>query len=107
MFRNCDIDSLFIKAAAKVPPTRFAPYLLYDDVDNAVVGYVDSPKRFMEEPIKTGPSRDMVISRGMLDTMLDHYYEFRGWDKTTGIPTREKLLELSLDDVADDMEKFR
>jgi len=65
------------------------------------------PPRFMEEPIKTGPSKGMVISREMLDYMLDQYYEFRGWDKDTGIPTREKLLELGLEDVADDMEKYR
>jgi len=28
--------------------------------------------------------------------MLDYYYEFRGWDKETGIPTEEKLEELGL-----------
>jgi aldehyde:ferredoxin oxidoreductase len=61
----------------------------------------------MEEPIKTGPSRNMVISRKMLDYMLDQYYEFRGWDKQTGIPLREKLIELDLEDVAEDMEKYR
>lgn len=64
-------------------------------------------KRFMEEPIKSGPSKDMVISREMLDYMLNQYYEFRGWDKDTGIPTREKLLSLELEDVANDMEKYR
>ncbi len=63
--------------------------------------------RFMEEPIKTGPSKDMVISREMLDYMLDQYYEFRGWDKKTGIPTREKLQELGLTDIADDLDAYR
>jgi len=29
--------------------------------------------------------------------MLDEYYEARGWDTETGIPTKEKLLELELD----------
>jgi aldehyde:ferredoxin oxidoreductase len=28
------------------------------------------------------------------------YYEIRGWDKTTGIPTQAKLDELGLGDVA-------
>ena len=65
------------------------------------------PGRFMEEPIKSGPSKDMVISREMLDYMLDQYYEFRGWDLKTGIPTHEKLVELGLEDVADDMENYR
>jgi aldehyde:ferredoxin oxidoreductase len=65
------------------------------------------PKRFMEEPIKTGPSKGMVISQEMLDYMLDQYYDFRGWDRETGIPTRERLLELGLKDIADDMEKYK
>lgn len=65
------------------------------------------PGRFMEEPIKSGPSKDMVISKEMLDYMLDQYYEFRGWDLKTGIPTHEKLVELDLEDVADDMESYR
>ncbi len=30
---------------------------------------------------------------------LDDYYECRGWDKKTGIPTKEKLAELGLDDI--------
>jgi len=30
--------------------------------------------------------------------MLDEYYEARGWDTETGIPTKEKLLELELDE---------
>jgi hypothetical protein len=32
--------------------------------------------------------------------MLDQYYPYRGWD-SNGIPTREKLDELSLSDMAD------
>jgi len=39
--------------------------------------------------------------------MLDQYYDFRGWDRETGIPTRERLLELGLKDIADDMEKYK
>jgi len=30
--------------------------------------------------------------------MLDEYYEARGWDTETGIPTKEKLMELELDE---------
>jgi len=65
------------------------------------------PKRFMEEPIKNGPSKGMVISKEMLDYMLDQYYDFRGWDRETGIPSRERLLELGLADIADDMDKYK
>jgi aldehyde:ferredoxin oxidoreductase len=34
-----------------------------------------------------------------LPEMLSAYYEARGWDPETGRPSREKLLELGLDDV--------
>ncbi|MFC2019674.1 aldehyde ferredoxin oxidoreductase family protein [Chloroflexota bacterium] len=37
------------------------------------------------------------------DRILDTYYRRRGCDPATGIPTREKLEELGLDDVADDL----
>jgi aldehyde:ferredoxin oxidoreductase len=30
--------------------------------------------------------------------MLREYYEARGWDEETGIPKKEKLLELGLQD---------
>jgi aldehyde:ferredoxin oxidoreductase len=38
-----------------------------------------------------------------LDGMLFAYYDARGWDEKTGRPTRKKLLELGLDDVARDL----
>ena len=34
--------------------------------------------------------------------MLEEYYHLRGWDNL-GIPTREKLKELELDFVTDDL----
>ncbi|GAH43977.1 unnamed protein product, partial [marine sediment metagenome] len=34
------------------------------------------------------------------EAMLDEYYEARGWDKHTGIPTSKKLKELELAQVA-------
>jgi aldehyde:ferredoxin oxidoreductase len=65
------------------------------------------PPRFLEEPIPSGPSSGMVITRQMLDDLLDQYYEFRGWDKTTGIPTRERLMQIGLEDIARDMEQYQ
>lgn len=50
------------------------------------------PSRLTEEPIKTGPSKGEV---NHLDQMLPKYYELRGWS-SEGIPTAEKLGELSL-----------
>lgn len=50
------------------------------------------PDRIMKEPIQTGPSKGEVSH---LDKMLPEYYKLRGWD-TKGVPTEEKLQELSL-----------
>ena len=38
--------------------------------------------------------------------MKDEYYEIRGWDIKSGIPTRDSLEEVGLKDVADDLEKY-
>jgi aldehyde:ferredoxin oxidoreductase len=38
-----------------------------------------------------------------LEKMLKGYYQFRGWDWATGRPTKEKLLELGLNQVAAEM----
>jgi aldehyde:ferredoxin oxidoreductase len=65
------------------------------------------PKRFMEEPLPEGPSKGLVLSAEMLNQMLDEYYQSRGWDKKTGIPTRAKLEELELEFVADELEKLK
>ena len=54
------------------------------------------PKRFLEEPLQDGASAGNVVE---LDRMLDDYYEARGWDRATGIPTRETLLRLGLEQL--------
>lgn len=59
------------------------------------------PERLMTEPLQAGASKGHTISREDLDEMLDEYYSLRGWDVDSGTPTREKLTELGLDDVAD------
>jgi aldehyde:ferredoxin oxidoreductase len=38
--------------------------------------------------------------------MLDDYYEARGWDKETGLPTRSKLESLGLKEIADELESM-
>jgi len=61
------------------------------------------PKRLTEEPMPDGPAKGHVVEQ--LDTLLDNYYEARGWDKKTGKPTPEKLKELGLDFVIPDLWK--
>ncbi|HUW95671.1 MAG TPA: aldehyde ferredoxin oxidoreductase C-terminal domain-containing protein [Anaerolineae bacterium] len=36
-----------------------------------------------------------------VDRLLSDYYEARQWDRVTGKPTKRKLVELGLDEVAD------
>lgn len=61
------------------------------------------PERLLTEPLKGGASKGHFISRDELDQMLDEYYAERGWDVETGVPTREKLEELGLGYVADQL----
>jgi len=61
------------------------------------------PERLLTEPIKGGASKGHFISRDELTQMLDEYYEARGWDVETGAPSREKLEELGLGYVADQL----
>jgi aldehyde:ferredoxin oxidoreductase len=37
----------------------------------------------------------------MFETVLDEYYEWRGWDKASGLQTPERLAALGLGDVAE------
>jgi aldehyde:ferredoxin oxidoreductase len=57
------------------------------------------PKTFLE-PYKEGGAAGFVPD---LAAMLNAYYEARGWDKESGKPSKEKLLELGLGDVATEL----
>jgi len=62
------------------------------------------PARFMEEPVPNGPAKGKYIPREGIDYLLDDYYAKRGWTKE-GLPTKKKLAELGLSDVAAELEK--
>ncbi len=64
------------------------------------------PDRFFEEPLSDGPAKGAVLSRDRVDQLLDEYYELRGWDEDSGCPTEEKLIELGLNNVAEDLIKL-
>jgi aldehyde:ferredoxin oxidoreductase len=55
------------------------------------------PERLMLSPLPDGPAQGMLLDRASLESMKDAYYERRGWNITTGIPTPAKLSELGLD----------
>ena len=64
------------------------------------------PKRLMEKGHTSGPSKDKFLTKDALNKMLDEYYELREWDKKKGVPTRQKLEELELKDVADELSEL-
>jgi len=57
------------------------------------------PSRVFNDPIPDGPAKGSVLSKEEFDFMLDDYYAARGWTRD-GMPTKKKLIELGLNDVA-------
>ena len=57
------------------------------------------PKAFLE-PYQEGGAAGFVPD---FESMLAAYYEARGWDWASGKPTKEKLMELGLQEVANDL----
>jgi aldehyde:ferredoxin oxidoreductase len=62
-------------------------------------------ERWMKEPCPSGPGKGMKCE-DYLDNCLDEYYRARGFDVESGTPTREKLEELGLREVADELENL-
>jgi aldehyde:ferredoxin oxidoreductase len=46
-----------------------------------------------------------AMDRSKFEAMKDRYYQLRGWDLTTGVPTRATLESFGLKDVADELER--
>jgi aldehyde:ferredoxin oxidoreductase len=57
--------------------------------------YDDLPQRIKTEPLADGFAKGHIITQEMLDSMLDEYYDARGWDHE-GHPTHKKLEELDI-----------
>jgi aldehyde:ferredoxin oxidoreductase len=64
------------------------------------------PKRLMD-PLPDGAFAGKPFSSDILRSMLDNYYELRGWDKKTGLPTRASLHRAALDEVADELGRMK
>jgi len=54
------------------------------------------PERLFAEASTAGPSKGQKVDKDAFQKMLDEYYDFVGWDKSTGIPTEIKLEELGI-----------
>lgn len=66
----------------------------------------DWPARFYEEPLPEGPAKGAILSKDKINKILNEYYEVMGWDKDSGLPTKKKLLELGLEEVAGELESM-
>lgn len=70
------------------------------------------PLREFTEPLTKGPGAKKqdefhpVVQWTAFKRELEEYYKLRGWDTRTGRPTRAKLEELGLKDVADELAKL-
>ncbi|MEM2935922.1 MAG: aldehyde ferredoxin oxidoreductase N-terminal domain-containing protein [Candidatus Bathyarchaeia archaeon] len=68
--------------------------------DEEIIPYFEEKEQFL------GPfDKYMGLDRQKFLHLLDEYYILRGWDVKTGRPTKEKLRELGLNDVANELEK--
>ena len=61
------------------------------------------PDRLHDEPLPEGPGKGMVLTREKFNMYLDTYYDLRGWDKKSGKPGREKLKDLGLENLMEDV----
>ena len=63
------------------------------------------PRRYMEEPVRSGPHAGARCDREKWDEMLDRFYELNKWDRETGWPTEKGLKELGLGGIAKKLKK--
>lgn len=64
---------------------------------NSTAGEKRENIRFPERYYKV-PFKGRKLDREKIDQVLDRYYEVRGWDPVTALPTTEKFRELDLKD---------
>jgi aldehyde:ferredoxin oxidoreductase len=68
--------------------------------DESVIPYFQQPARFPDER----PLQELDVRK--FRELLERYYKLHGWDTATGWPTRAKLIELGLRDVANELAKL-
>ncbi len=54
------------------------------------------PERFFQSNVSDGPYRGAHLDKEEVESMLDEYYAYLGWDVQTGLPTEETLKGLGL-----------
>jgi aldehyde:ferredoxin oxidoreductase len=67
--------------------------------------YETLPDQYITDLMMDVHFEGLAKERGRLEAIKDRFYKLRGWDLTTGVPTRATLESLDLKDVADELEK--
>jgi aldehyde:ferredoxin oxidoreductase len=67
--------------------------------------YETLPDQYITDFMMDAHFEGMTKERGRLESIKDDFYRLRGWDLTTGVPTRNTLESFGLKDVADEIEK--
>ena len=62
--------------------------------------------KWVRGPVPNGPFEGHTIEEEKWAKMLSEYYKTRGWDPQTGIPTRETLKKLGLQDVYQELKNM-
>lgn len=65
-----------------------------------------APWRILNERSPDLPAEAAVLTEEKLNQMLDEYYTLHNWDLKTSWPKKETLLELGLEDVAQELEQL-
>jgi aldehyde:ferredoxin oxidoreductase len=63
------------------------------------------PRRYWDEPVRSGPYKGEKIDHEEWEKMLDDYYALHGWDKESSWQTKECLEGLDLPEVANKLER--
>lgn len=56
------------------------------------------PEKIMSQPLEKGPHDGRIFKKEDFESAKNIYYNLRGWDER-GVPSKEKLVELSLDQL--------
>jgi aldehyde:ferredoxin oxidoreductase len=67
--------------------------------------YETLPDQYITDLMMDAHFEGMAKERSRLEAIKDDFYRLRGWDLTTGVPTRATLESFGLKDVADELEK--
>jgi len=65
------------------------------------------PDKFVNIPVSDGKFKGDKINLDQWNVMLDEYYSCHNWDIKTGLPTKEILKKLGLQEIIESLQKSR